>query len=95
MSDELHPTRLWWCAEKGRGVARHDDVQVRLRQRPPVLPHARTVAEIDYLPGMHCFVQETTGPRRDMAADEVAECLAFLRAVAAGTHELTRNWRPT
>lgn len=94
MSDGLHPTRLWWCASKVRGVARHDDVEVRLRARPPVLLDVDPVAEIEYLPGVTCYVQPATGPRRDMEAGEAAECLAFLRHVAGGSHELTTTWRP-
>jgi len=61
MSDDLHPTRLWWCASSGRGIARHDGVEVRLRTRPPVLRGSRVV-ELEYLPALSCmYVQEAVG----------------------------------
>ena len=82
MSDDLHPTRLWWCASSGRGIARHDGVEVRLRTRPPVLRGSRVV-ELEYLPALSCmYVQEAVGQRRDMQTGEAAECLAYLRAVS-------------
>jgi len=83
MSDDLHPCRLWWSADKGRGIARHDGVEVRLRQRPPVLLGAMRIIEIEYSPAIACmYVQEATGARRDMQTGEAAECLSYLRAVS-------------
>ena len=95
MSTELHPIRLWWCADKGRGIARNDDVEVRLRSRPPVLRQIARLVELEYMPGIACYyVQDATGPRRDMQPGEMAECLAYLRHVSGGTHDLTMEWRP-
>lgn len=94
MSPELHPTRLWWCADKGRGIARNDDVEVRLRARPPVLLHVARLVELEYMPGIACYyVQDATGPRRDMQSGEMAECLAYLRHVATGARGLATDWR--
>ena len=86
MSPELHPTRLWWCADKGRGIARNDDVEVRLRSRPPVLRQIARLVELEYMPGIACYyVQDATGPRRDMQPGEMAECLAYLRGMSLST----------
>lgn len=84
MSTDLYPTRLWWCEASGRGVVRHQDVEVRLRRRPSVLRHIERLVELEYLPGIgYFYVQDATGPRRDMQDGEAAECLAYLRAVSA------------
>lgn len=93
MSENLRPTRLWWNADKGRGIARYDEVEVRLRGRPAVLLHAARVIEIEYLPGIVCYVQDATGPRRDMLTGEAAECLAYLRAMAVETRNNMEAWR--
>ncbi len=93
MSEKLHPTRLWWSEAAGRGVARHDGVEVQLRARPAVLLHAARVIEIEYLPGIVCYVQDATGPRRDMLTGEAAECLAYLRAMAVETRNNMEAWR--
>lgn len=86
MSEALHPTRLWWCAASGRGIARHDGIEAQLRQRPAVLRHIARLIELEYLPGTgHCYVQDHASSRRDMQAGEAAECLAYLRAVSADT----------
>lgn len=83
MSDDLFPVRLWWSSDKGRGIARHDDVEVRLRTRPPVLLGTMRLIEIEYSPGIGCmYVQEATGARRDMQTGEAAECLSYLRMVS-------------
>ena len=87
MSDYLHRTRLRWCASSGRGIAVHDGVTVELRSRPRVLLHAARLIEIEYSPGIVCYVQDATGARRDMQIGESAECLTYIRAVA----EAARN----
>ena len=95
MSDDLYPTRLHWCASAGRCVARHDGVEVRRSTRPPVLVHVARLAELEYSPGTgHRYVQEATGARRDMQPGEAAECLAYLRAVAAAGQDKASDWRP-
>jgi hypothetical protein len=84
VSDDLHPVRLWWSADRGRGIARHDGVHVELRARPRVLLNTARLIELEYSPAIGVlYVQEATGARRDMQTGEAAECLAYLRAVAA------------
>ena len=93
MSDSLHRTRLRWCQASAAGLAIHDGVRVELRSRPPVLQHAGRLIEIEYSPAIGVlYVQEATGARRDMQTGEAAECLAYLRHVAAGAHERTMDW---
>lgn len=95
MSDDLHPTRLYWCAATGRCIVQHDGVEVRRCTRPPVLLHVARLAELEYLPGTgHMYVQDATSPRRDMQDGEAAECLAYLRAVAAAGQDKASDWRP-
>lgn len=94
MSDDLHRTRLWWCAAQGRGIAKHAGVTVELTQRPPVLLALGRLIEIDYAPlfGFRQY-QLATGAREDMRDVHMAECLAYLRHVASGAHVLTMDWR--
>lgn len=93
MSDELHPVRLWWCEARGRGIARHDGVEVQLRRRPSVLRGSRVI-ELEYLPSIACcYVQEVGQGRRDMQDGEAAECLAYLRAMAVETRNNMEAWR--
>jgi hypothetical protein len=81
--DDLMPVRLWWSADRGRGIARYDGVEVRLRTRPPVLMGTARLIEIDYSPAIGClYVQEATCARRDMQPGEAAECREYLRAVS-------------
>lgn len=95
MSDALHPTRLWWSADKGRGIARHDGVELQLRVRPPVLLSTMRLIEIEYSPAIGCvYVQEATGARRDMQQGETAECLSYLRHLSTRARDAARDWRP-
>lgn len=83
MSDYLHRTRLLWTAATGRGVARHEGVEVELHTRPPVLLALGRLIEIDYSPGIGIrVVQMATGAREEMRDVHAAECLAWLRAVS-------------
>lgn len=83
MSDDLHPTRLWWCAGRGRGIARHEGVEVQLHHRPPVMLPLGPLAELEYLPGLGVqYVQPRTGARQDLLPHQAQECLTYLRAVA-------------
>ncbi len=95
MSDDLHRTRLWWCAAQGRGIAKHAGVTVELTQRPPVLLALGRLIEIEYAPlvGFRQY-QLATGAREDMRDVHMAECLAFLRFVAEAKRDAIETWRP-
>ena len=86
MSNDLHRTRLRWCADSGRGVAIYEGVSVELRSRPRVLLNTARLIEIEYSPAIGVlYVQEATGARRDMQPGEAAECLAYLRGMSLST----------
>lgn len=88
MSNDLHRTRLRWCADSGRGVAIYEGVSVELHIRPPVLLHTARLIEIEYSPGVGVhYVQEASGARRDMQPGESTECLAYLRRVSEAARE--------
>lgn len=83
MSDDLHPTRLWWCASSGRGIARHEGVEVELTSPPPVLLPMGRLVELEYSPGVGVqYLQPAHGARQDLLASQAQECLRYLRAVA-------------
>lgn len=75
MSAALYPTRLWW--ENGRGIARHDGVEVVLKVNP-----SPTYSEIDYAPGCVAMVREGFDARRDMSHDESLAMWRFLERMA-------------
>lgn len=83
MSDDLHRTRLWWCAARGRGIAKHAGVTVELTHRPPVMTALGPIDELEYLPGIGVqYVQPGCGQRQDLLPHQAHECLTYLRAVA-------------
>lgn len=77
----LGSTRLWWM--RGHGLARHDDVQVALRERPPVLHSVEHVEEIEFAPAVHmAYVQPRGERRREMGPDECSEVMQYLQRMA-------------
>lgn len=82
-SELLYPTRLWWSAGRGRGIARHEGVEVELTSPPPVLLPMGRLVELEYSPGVGVqYLQPAHGARQDMLASQAQECLRYLRAVA-------------
>jgi hypothetical protein len=83
MSDVLYRTRLRWCESAGRGIARHEGVEVELTSPPPVLLPMGRLVELEYSPGVGVqYVQPRTGARQDLLPHQAQECLTYLRAVA-------------
>lgn len=82
-SELLYPTRLWWCAAQGRGIARHEGVEVELTSPPPVLLPMGRLVELEYSPGVGVqYLQPAHGARQDLLPHQAQECLTYLRAVA-------------
>lgn len=84
MSTWPHPTRLLWSAS-GTGIARHDDVEVRLRRRPE-LAALPGMTEIDYIPGEVGEVRIGCDRKRDLTGHEQAAVMACLTRLAAAGH---------
>lgn len=83
MSDDLHPTRLRWCAAWGRGWARYDGIGGPLYTRPPVLMHVERLIDLDFSPGTGtAIVQDATSAQRSLERWESEECLAYVRRAA-------------
>lgn len=79
MSLDLYSTALVWHAQRG-GVAKLWGRLVRLVSAPQLL--GLRLVMVEYLPEIgQRELQEATGPRRYMTADEVDAADAFLRAV--------------
>lgn len=93
MNELLHPVRLWWAG--GVGLIRCDEVEMRLRHRPPVLQHIEHVQEIEFIPGV-CppYVQPRGEARRDLEAAEVQECMRYVTAWAASCRGLSERGSP-
>jgi hypothetical protein len=78
------PTRLYW--HEGQGVARCDDVQVRLRKLPRVPGIA--FAEVDCTPGLSTQLREALNTSmRDMEGWEVACVQQWLAHIAAAARD--------
>lgn len=77
MSDHLHPTRLEWDGR--RGVARHDGVQIELREPPSKQWH-----EVHYVPGIQAEVRERAcDPKRDLVPKEIDGINRWLQYMAS------------
>lgn len=78
----LGSTRLWWT--NGHGLARHDDVQVALRNRPSVLlREVQHLEEIEYAPAVHMYYVQARGERRrELEPEERREVGEYLRQMA-------------
>ncbi|MCZ2127445.1 MAG: hypothetical protein LC099_06690 [Anaerolineales bacterium] len=82
-SELLYPTRLWWCAGRGRGIARHEGVEVQLHHRPPVMLPMGRLVELEYSPGAGvAYYQLAMTGQVDMTPEQMRECLRYLRAIA-------------
>jgi hypothetical protein len=78
------PTRLYW--HEGQGVARCDEVQVRLHKPPRVV--GVQFAEIDCTPGQSTQLREAVGAAmRDMEGWEIACVEQWLANMAAAARD--------
>lgn len=82
MSDALYSTRLRWC--NGRGVAMLHGKPVALTEAPTLCEQDGPVAEIDYVPEVHCHEvrHQPHGRMEEMRADEIRAADALLRRMA-------------
>lgn len=96
MSDLLYRTALRWHDSTGRGVARHEGVEVELYSAPRVLLPMGPLVELEYVPGLGvAYVQPRAGQRTDMLARQVSECLGYLRQIAlAARTAVDARWVP-
>ena len=79
MSTDLYQTALVWHGQRG-GVAKLWGRSVPLVDAPQILD--LRLVMVEYFPEIgQCELQEATGPRRAMTADEIAAADGFLRAV--------------
>lgn len=79
MSTDLYQTALVWHGQRG-GVAKLWGRSMPLVEAPALLD--LRLVMVEYFPEIgQCELQESTGPRRAMAPDEIAAADGFLRAV--------------
>lgn len=79
MSTDLYQTALVWHGQRG-GVAKLSGRQVPLVDAPPLL--GLRLVMVEYYPEIgERELQEATGPRRAMTADEIAAADGFLRGI--------------
>lgn len=71
MSHRLYTVRLYWDGRAG--IARHDGVEVVLREPPQPLPTVHHIQEMDYAPEARVAqLRESACSWRDLTREEMA-----------------------